>query len=297
MPRRILLAGPSLDDLIGTIRREHPPGATIVGAERVTVGGIRGFFARHHYELTVEVPDPDPRGSHTRLDLPSRIGIAALLDEAESLDTGPIDHRPPTPQLSTSSSDFARLLDDLSLATADPSGAPPARRRSRTIPGLLSGNGDLVAIVGLMGDPLAVASSMVSTVGTARTAIGGKIASEGDRIDTRAQAIEARARGVASGFATYLAFGLGRGEHVESSVQDLLKVGADEVWLAVDPGRKVDDTARWTHAVMSAMPVDALAVEGRCGTSTPETVTALGRPIGWIDGMPASRTTPITPLG
>lgn len=261
------------------------------------MGGIRGLFARRHYEVTVEIPDPKPGGAHARWDLPSRIGIAALLDEAEAGDSGPIGAPPSTGRLSTSSPDFARLMDDLTAATAPAEAAAPAPRRSRTIPGLLSGSGDLVVIAGLMGDPLTVAFSMTSHIGHARTAIGGRIASGAERIDTREQAIAARARGVASGYATYLAFGLGRAERVDSSVQDLLRIGADEVWLAVDPGRKAEDTARWAQAIMSAMPVDALAVEGREGTSTPGTVAALGRPIGWVDGLPASRTAPITRIG
>lgn len=297
MPTRLLLEGPSLDALIGIVRDEHPPEARIVGAELVTVGGIRGLFARQHYEVTVEIPDPRPGGAHAQLDLPSRIGIAALLDEAEAADSGPVGATPGPRPLSTSSPDFARLMDDLTVATAPPEAATPALRRSRTVPGLLTGRGDLVVIVGLMGDPLAVALSMSSHVGHARAAIGGRIATGAERIDTREHAIAARARGVASGYATYLAFGLGRAERVGSSVQDLLRIGADEVWLAVDPGRKPDDTARWAQAIMSAMPVDALAVEGREGTSTPDTITALGRPIGWIDGIPASRAAPIAKIG
>ncbi len=39
------------------VREEMGPDATIVRAERVRTGGIAGFFAREHYELTVEVPD------------------------------------------------------------------------------------------------------------------------------------------------------------------------------------------------------------------------------------------------
>lgn len=280
------------------MRDEHPPEARIVGAERVTVGGIRGLFARRHYEVTVEEPDPRPGGAHARWDPPTRIGIAALLDEAEAADSGPAGTHPPTGSLSTASPDFARLMDDLTVATAPPEAvASTARRRAHTVPGLLGGDGDLVLIVGLMNDPLSVARSMVERVGQARVAIGGRIASGAERIDTREAAIAARARGVVSGYATYLAYGLGHGEQVASSTQDLVRIAADEVWLAVDPGRKVDDTARWTQTVMSALPVDALALEGRAGTATPGTVTALGRPIGWIDGLPASRVAPITPIG
>lgn len=44
------------------IRQEMGPDARIVRAERIRTGGVAGFFAREHYELTVEVPDePRPR--------------------------------------------------------------------------------------------------------------------------------------------------------------------------------------------------------------------------------------------
>ncbi len=44
------------------IRQEMGPDARIVRAERIRTGGVAGFFAREHYELTIEVPDtPRPR--------------------------------------------------------------------------------------------------------------------------------------------------------------------------------------------------------------------------------------------
>ena len=62
------------------------------------------------------------RAAHARLDLSSRLGIAALLenaDEAEARFHGATDAR----HLSTESDGFARLMDELTFATA---AAPPA---------------------------------------------------------------------------------------------------------------------------------------------------------------------------
>lgn len=58
MPTRLLLDGEDLPALMRRVKAEMGPGARIVKAERVRTGGIGGFFAKEHYELTVEVPDP-----------------------------------------------------------------------------------------------------------------------------------------------------------------------------------------------------------------------------------------------
>ena len=55
------MSGDSLEAAAGRRARVHGPGARIVGAQKVTVGGIAGVLARKHYEVTVEVPDPTRR--------------------------------------------------------------------------------------------------------------------------------------------------------------------------------------------------------------------------------------------
>lgn len=125
-PRRFRLEGATLPELKARVLAEHGADATIVSAERVTVGGIRGFFAHRHYEVIVDVTPRRRRAAHARLDLSSRLGIAALLenaDEAEARFHGATDER----HLSTESDGFARLMDELTFATA---AAPP------TVPGV-----------------------------------------------------------------------------------------------------------------------------------------------------------------
>ena len=82
-PRRFQLEGPSLDALKAQVLAEHGPRARIIAAEKVTVGGIGGFLARHHYEVTVELPPRGRRAAPVDADLPSRAGIGALLARAE----------------------------------------------------------------------------------------------------------------------------------------------------------------------------------------------------------------------
>lgn len=55
MPQQLLLEGPDLEALILRAREQYGPDCRIVRAEKVRSGGVMGFFAREHFELTVEV--------------------------------------------------------------------------------------------------------------------------------------------------------------------------------------------------------------------------------------------------
>src|SRR4051812_36798009 len=138
---RLQLKGASLPELRAQVLADYGPAARIVAAEKVTVGGIRGYLARHHYEVTVEVPDqpawnivedtameraagPGRRAAHA-LDEPRRAGIAALLAEAEALEAQ-LHGRPPELNVSTSSGGFAKLMDDLTFNTGQTPVAVPA---------------------------------------------------------------------------------------------------------------------------------------------------------------------------
>jgi hypothetical protein len=160
--RRFRLEGASLPELQARVRAEHGAAARIVSAEQVTVGGIRGFFARRHVEVTVEVPVPVPvpglgadravpqrrRAAHARSEATTRLGIAALLDAADETEAlladqafpgqpGPASGgqsngasagttaRPaPMDVPSTAGPDFARLMDELTFATSSATVAP-----------------------------------------------------------------------------------------------------------------------------------------------------------------------------
>ena len=96
MSTRLLLDGEDLRTLMLRVRDEMGPDAKIVRAERVRTGGIAGFFAKEHYELTVEVPEPPrrrlgrartpravdaPRASGTSVEA---VGLDALLAAADA---------------------------------------------------------------------------------------------------------------------------------------------------------------------------------------------------------------------
>ncbi|GII05681.1 hypothetical protein [Planobispora takensis] len=85
MPKRLLLEGPDIEELLSQVRNEHGPDVSIVSADRVRTGGFAGFFARQRYELTVEIADPPARPA-TPEPAPAAAPIdpvAALLEQAE----------------------------------------------------------------------------------------------------------------------------------------------------------------------------------------------------------------------
>jgi hypothetical protein len=286
--------------LAAQVLAEHGPRARIVSAERITIGGIGGFFARRHYEVTVELAEPVRRGAHSRVDGPSRAGIAALLDEADELEAriGGVDA---PRQVSTGSELFAELMDELTFTVAADLIAefPPAAAVEQPVPSPLTRPGDLVAVVGLGEDALPVARQMAVVAGGDEVSSGvwtaGGLAVDGlRRVEDRRTALEARADAVSRGCSVFLAVGVGLGGGVglgagsgvgsvgSGDARILGGIRPDQVWVVVDAGRKAEDTARWVRAVASVVPVDAVAVIRQDSTSTPETVDALGLPIGWF---------------
>ncbi|MDQ0737113.1 hypothetical protein [Arthrobacter agilis] len=387
------LEGSSLEELKAQAAALYGPRALIVSAELVTVGGIRGVFARKHYEILVEVPQQDdapaaerPRGRRSAAAQPS--GIHALLEQAEldevrltgtgSAGTGsrPGPQGEPAPvAVSTDSGLFAALMDNLTFAT-DPAPSPtgpvpapavpagdqharPAARPSRAaaepdagaaaagsavggpgsagaddapavvphlaaapgdpamlpdlgghaisrsavripVPAVLRDPGDLVTVIGSPAASWEVVQAMATAFGggaPAAVAVAGEttgwLRPDARRIGDHLDANAARAAGVDGGHPVFLA--LWSGDPVEDA-RLLLALRPDQVWLAVDAGRKEADTAAWAGALRRSMEraglePAGLAVVGQGATSTPDTVLALGLPVGWQDGRPG-RTRP-----
>ena len=314
-PRRFQLEGPSLDALKKKVFDEHGPRARIIAAEKVSVGGIGGFLARHHYEVTVELPPRGRRAADVPPDgypasgtaRPGGAGISELLARAEAAEGTPRRSAPAEERsgvsVSTDSHAFADLMDRLTHSTgADPVPVvpppvaavplPAADRAVLPLPPVpLAGAGDLVLVVGLGADPLAVCESMAAAAGAGAAAIRSAGALEDTsygRAADRRSAATARAAGVLADHAIYLAYGLGRGEELSRHATLIGALAPDQVWAAVDAGRKAEDTAAWVAAVRRTAEVTAVAVEGLAATATPHTVNGLGLPIGWVDGGPSA---------
>jgi hypothetical protein len=156
----VLLEGPAIEPLLAQVRQEYGSGVRIVSADKIRSGGIGGFFAKQHYELSVEVPDPtDDRNDMAprkttpappRVDEPPPHTLEQLLERAESRD---------------------RIA-----APAEP--AAPEKELSRDV-----GMGDTGAA---FADLLAGldAANHIATAGQARNAPGPKAAAEKGKTDT-----------------------------------------------------------------------------------------------------------------
>jgi hypothetical protein len=277
----------------------HGKHAVIIAAERVTVGGIRGFFARQHYEVTVEVPAPDThrRAAHSGLDLNKRLGIAALLDDADDAE---FEIARTGPQLSTASDGFAALMDELTFATTRPSAMPsgtgyagggatpaPSPVSKLAVPAPLTRPGDLVLILGLGEDPITIARLMQRLAGGGDVFASGAVVGS-DRVDDRRSARAARARGVETGCSTFIAFGVDPASDTEARAAKLEAIGADQIWVVVDAGRKSEDSTRWVNMVNAVVPIDAVAAIGRHFTASPTSVESFGLPVEWMDGRVAA---------
>lgn len=265
------LEGTSLSDLEAQVRVEYGPDAEIVHVDKVTVGGIRGFFARQHYEVVVDVPGQSDRPAQDLpvalprelLDVPARVGLAALLASADESEAEL--NLPPAPSVSTGSETFARIMDDLALNTGISAAAPSVPSvLVPASPSPLRGAGDLVVIVGLGQDPYVVANAMAA--GGNRVTVAGALTVAGlPRVEDRRTAIAARVRGVRGGHSVFVAVGLGTGAPAAEVSEQAAAIGslaADQVWAAVDAHQRSDDTAAWVRAIASVVTVDAVAVVG-----------------------------------
>ena len=297
---KVYLSGSSLEELQARVSDDYGPQARILSAELVTVGGIGGFLARRHYEVTVDVPAEIMGDSaHTAIvdsfDVRPRTGLAALLADAEYQETD-YHNADSLEGVSTQSAEFDELVNELVKSTRGPSGrrrkAPAEAQRltAKECPSLATKPGDLSVVVGLGEDSVSVARSMARHcfpnlddppgVYAAGMGHGAKI----PRMADRSAATAARAVGVERRYPVFVAFGLGDGPEVRDGAARLALLGADHVWVAVDARRKPADTALWVGQVARAVVIHALAVEGAAWTASPETVDELGIPIGWVDG-------------
>lgn len=279
------------------MRAEFGPRAEIVGAERVTVGGIRGFFAREHYEITVLIPEDGYELTDRHLiGLSERAGIAALLDDADREEAlGQLAAAPEPDRVSTASAMFDEILGSLDFSEPVPVSVPvsPAGPAHLAAPAVCREPGDLILVLGLPQHPLAVAQSMALLVQGAVFVAGQSVDTEPlaarrgmVRLEDRRTAMAARALGVRRAQASFVALGtdLQALARRPEDLRDLVgALAPDQVWAVVDATRKSEDTAGWLARVAGFTTVDALAVIGSEHTTTPETVNMLGVPVGWVE--------------
>lgn len=177
----------------------------------------------------------------------------------------------------------------------------PAETRP-PVPPLTTAPGDLVVIAGMREDALTAARALAVLHPGIALCVSGTLTDAGlPRVGGRRQALQTRADGVQHGAGALVAMGLGQTpQHARQHARPLGDLAPDQVWVAVDVTRKPEDTVLWVAAVAAtAGRVDAVAVLCADLTSTPDSVRALGLPVGWIDAntaIPDSRP-PRTPTG
>ncbi|WP_267422022.1 MULTISPECIES: hypothetical protein [unclassified Curtobacterium] len=129
------------------------------------------------------------------------------------------------------------------------------------VPPVLSGDGDLVLLVGRGAD-----------VDAARAAFAARHdLRETDALDRRG-GILARADGVRAGHA--LLGAVAWDDHAA-----LEGLAPDQVWVVVDAGRKHEDSLVMVHAVAAVVPVAGVLAVGTRETTTPDSVHELGLPV------------------
>jgi hypothetical protein len=323
-PRLLQLDGSSLEELKAKVLAEHGSRARVISVETVTTGGIGGFFGHRHYEITVEVQDGPEAPVHygqlrdtaakpgaapstsaapasratpaspakpaaarpttAKPSAPMKTGLDALLDDADGEDTVSYQRAADGFPVSTSSREFANILDELETVTATPQPNEPSK--PLPVPTLLTGHGDLVVIIGLGKDALPVAKTMAAAVGRAEIATSGTLDATGlARVADRRDALLARARGVERRETLFVAVGVtSGGVHASSQATTIAQLRADQIWAVVDASRKAEDTARWIRKVSSVVQLDAVVGVQRDATMTPETINTLGLPVTWEYG-------------
>ncbi|NMO50186.1 hypothetical protein HH310_03135 [Actinoplanes sp. TBRC 11911] len=103
----MLLEGPAIEPLLAQVRDEYGSRVRIISADKVRSGGVGGFFAKQHYELSVEVPD---ESTEDRSDMAQRSNRAdnghtleRLLERAESQDRMDEPKKTASPSFGTAS--------------------------------------------------------------------------------------------------------------------------------------------------------------------------------------------------
>ncbi len=311
MQKRYKLSGASLEAIRVKALQQYGPGARVVSAEKVTNPGIVGLFAAARFEATVEVAEvpaaPEPAAASGPAPGPVHElhgpAIAALLERADAAELEL--HKPAPAPVSTASPDFAGLLEQLGKEL-QPASPPPSLAALPVLPTSsvvpvpsvppvpMTGAGNLIVLLGLGDDALGPALEMSIAAGGSDVRTAGDLSAFGHlHVQGRQSATAARAQAVLTGQTVVVAFGLGRPRDVPAAAAHIASLAADQLWIVADARRKAEDSKIWVRALQDllageSVAVDALAVIGASETATPETVDALGIPVGWVDGNPAT---------
>jgi hypothetical protein len=198
--------------------------------------------------------------------------------------------------------DFDRLLDSQAFALEPATGtraAGPAPAGSGVpghpggqatapgndvVPSPRTGPGDLVVVIGLWGDAGMAAGELDE--GTALRRNAGELAQKFDAqalarkpLMDRRGILRARANAVADGVPLLVSLAINPLLALPGQLHLLQLLAPDQLWAAVDAGRKAGDTADWVKAVAKACGIYAVVSLHAQETLSPESVWELGFPV------------------
>ena len=128
MSVRLLLEGPDLQEILGQAREAYGPTVRVVQAEQVRSGGLGGFFAKQHYEVTVEVQNPgagapSTGGASRKTAAPGTAAVSSQNDQA----LASAQARVAAARAAAFSAEDLAAVDDVLAAASYEDGPAPAR--------------------------------------------------------------------------------------------------------------------------------------------------------------------------
>lgn len=284
------------------LAREHFEAIIEVPDSHAPAGHIIDPEMVKNADITRPTPNDDTRRSAPVGGLQ---GLLERADAAEQQLTSGVQESARESKAEPVARDFGRLLDGQVFALEAPTGARAvenvsiqggpredkpeayvahAEREHQIIPSTLSAPGDLVVVIGLWGDAGIAAQELDDGVAIRRNA--GELAQKFDTnalsrkplVDRRG-ILKARAAAVADGVWSLVSVAINPQLPLLPQLDLLELLEADQLWVAVDAGRKVEDTAAWVNYVAARNRLYAVVSLHADETLSPESVWELGFPV------------------
>ncbi|GIG22642.1 hypothetical protein Cch01nite_33660 [Cellulomonas chitinilytica] len=174
----------------------------------------------------------------------------------------------------------------LSSVLADLPAAPPVPRAPGSVLVVIGADDDADAVAALLAERLRLSPDAVRPAGGARPRTAGRTRA-GARMASPDQVATWRAGATSADHPWVVALAVGPEPEDRAAAAALVRAcEPDQVWAVVDARTRTADARRWIRSVTSS--VDAVAMRGLLDTAEPGAALALGIPVAWIDGVPAT---------
>jgi len=174
----------------------------------------------------------------------------------------------------------------LQSVLADVPTAPPVPRAPGSVLVVIGADDDADAVAALLAERLRLAPEAVRPAGGARPRTAGRPRGAA-RMASAEQVAAWRAGAATADHPWVVAVAVGPEPEDRAAAAALVRAcEPDQVWAVVDARTRTADARRWIRSVTSS--VDAVAMRGLLDTAEPGAALALGAPVAWIDGVPAT---------